>query len=166
MKEYDITITETLEKVVSVTAASKEEAEEKVRQGYYNSEYVLYAEDFTHVDFKAGDGRDIAHEAGKIDVLMVRPGEHPQEYQVGTELVAVAGKFLLAAVLVALAAGGICYVVLQEKKKRQAAKESIDPDADYREDEPEIELPLEEPEEDETDEAIRKAYQTSDGYDE
>ncbi len=82
------------------------------------------------------------------------------------DLVAVAGKFLLAAVLVALAAGGICYVVLQEKKKRQAAKESIDPDADYREDEPEIELPLEEPEEDETDEAIRKAYQTSDGYDE
>lgn len=52
MKEYDVTITETLEKTVTVEAASKAEAEEMVRQQYYNSEYILDSENFTGVDFK------------------------------------------------------------------------------------------------------------------
>lgn len=50
MKEYDVTITETLEKTVTVEAASKAEAEEMVRQQYYNSEYILDSENFTGVD--------------------------------------------------------------------------------------------------------------------
>lgn len=55
MKEYDVTITETLEKTVTVEAASKAEAEEMVRQQYYNSEYILDSENFTGVDFKLVD---------------------------------------------------------------------------------------------------------------
>lgn len=86
MKEYDVTITETLEKTISMRAASKEEAEEKVRQGYYNSEYVLDADNFTEVDFKTGEGREITLEGSKLDVLLVKPGKFPVPYQVSPEL--------------------------------------------------------------------------------
>ncbi|MCD7845540.1 MAG: DUF3846 domain-containing protein [Oscillospiraceae bacterium] len=89
MKEYDITITETLEKAVSVTANSQEEAEEQVRQGYYNSEYVLDADNFTQVDFKTSEGREPAREDNTIEVLLVKPSEFPQPYQISTELEAL-----------------------------------------------------------------------------
>ena len=84
------------------------------------------------------------------------------------DITGLASKFLGVIALVGLAAGGGFYFFLQKKKKEQAAKESVDPDADYREDEEEIVLPDGEPEldaaQDEADE--RKAYQTSDGYEE
>ena len=41
MKEYDVKITETLEKTVTVQAESHDAAEEQVRAAYYNSEYIL-----------------------------------------------------------------------------------------------------------------------------
>ena len=83
-------------------------------------------------------------------------------------LTGLASKFLGVIALVGLAAGGGFYFFLQKKKKEQAAKESVDPDADYREDEEEIVLPDGEPEPDaaQDEEADRKAYQTSDGYEE
>ena len=37
MKEYDVKITETLEKTVTVQAESHDAAEEQVRAAYYNS---------------------------------------------------------------------------------------------------------------------------------
>ena len=81
------------------------------------------------------------------------------------DLTGLASKFLGVVALVGLAAGGGFYALLQKKKKEQAEKESVDPDADYREDEEELELPLEEEPADElSDETKRKAYQTSDGY--
>ena len=84
------------------------------------------------------------------------------------DITGLASKFLGVIALVGLAAGGGFYFFIQKKKKEQAAKESVDPDADYREDEEEIVLPDGEPEldaaQDEADE--RKAYQTSDGYEE
>ena len=84
------------------------------------------------------------------------------------DITGIASKFLGVIALVGLAAGGGFYFFIQKKKKEQAAKESVDPDADYREDEEEIVLPDGEPEldaaQDEADE--RKAYQTSDGYEE
>lgn len=40
MKEYDVKITETLEKTVTVQAESHDAAEEQVRAAYYNSEYI------------------------------------------------------------------------------------------------------------------------------
>lgn len=87
MKEYDVTITETLEKTVSVEAASKEDAEEMVRQRYYNSEYILDSENFTGVDFKKVDEREIQHNNAPImDVLLVKPGMYPQQVQIGSEL--------------------------------------------------------------------------------
>lgn len=83
------------------------------------------------------------------------------------DITGLASKFLGVIALVGLAAGGGFYFFLQKKKKEQAAKESVDPDADYREGEEELELPLEEEPADElSEESKRKAYQTSDGYEE
>ncbi len=86
MKEYDITITETLEKTVSVTAPSREAAEERVREGYFRAEYVLDADDFLGVDFRTEGGREITRQENLLDVLLVKPGEHPQRVQIGSEL--------------------------------------------------------------------------------
>ena len=81
------------------------------------------------------------------------------------DLTGLASKFLGVVALVGLVAGGGFYFFIQKKKKEQAEKESVDPDADYREGEDELELPLEEEPADElSDETKRKAYQTSDGY--
>ena len=82
------------------------------------------------------------------------------------DITGLASKFLGVIALVGLAVGGGVYFFVQKKKKEQADKESVDPDADYREDEEEIVLPDGEPEPDaaQDDEADRKAYQTSDGY--
>lgn len=83
------------------------------------------------------------------------------------DITGLASKFLGVVALVGLAAGGGFYFFIQMKKKEQAEKESVDPDADYCEGEEELELPLEEETADELgDETKRKAYQTSDGYDE
>ena len=80
-------------------------------------------------------------------------------------LTGLASKFLGIVALIGLAAGGGFYFFIQKKKKEQAEKESVDPDADYREGEEELELPLEEePADDLSDETKRQAYQTSDGY--
>ena len=87
MKEYDVKITETLEKTVTVEAASREEAEEKVRQAYYDSEYILDSENFTGVDFGAEAEREIVQEQKEqLDVLLVKPGMYPQAVQIGGEL--------------------------------------------------------------------------------
>ena len=81
------------------------------------------------------------------------------------DLTGLASKFLGVVALVGLAAGGGFYALLQKKKKEQAEKESVDPDADYREGEEELELPLEEePADESSEESKRKVYQTSDGY--
>ena len=46
MKEYDITIRETLEMTVTVEAESREEARQKVADNWKNGEYILDAESF------------------------------------------------------------------------------------------------------------------------
>ena len=79
MKEFDINITETLEKTVKVEAENREEAEEKVQQAYYNSEYILDSENFTGVKFAVGEEREIPLEQKEtMDVLLIKPGMYPQ----------------------------------------------------------------------------------------
>lgn len=51
MKEFDVTITETLRKTVSVKAESLEEAEQLVSDQWHNSEYILDADDFEGATF-------------------------------------------------------------------------------------------------------------------
>lgn len=46
MKRYYVSVTETLNKVVSVDAESKKDAEEKVRYAYRDCDIVLDSDDF------------------------------------------------------------------------------------------------------------------------
>lgn len=90
MKEYDIKITETLEKTVTVEAASREEAEKQVMQAYYDSEYILDSENFKGVEFGTEAERELVQEQKNLmDVLLVKPGMYPQAVQIGRELWAV-----------------------------------------------------------------------------
>ena len=50
-KKFKVCITETLERVIEVTASSEEDAIKKVTGEYKNSKYVLDADDFTGVSF-------------------------------------------------------------------------------------------------------------------
>ena len=87
MKEYDIKITETLEKTVTVKAESMEAAQAKVEEEYYNSEHILDSENFTGVDFSSGAECEIVQEQKEqLDVLLVKPGMYPQAVQIGGEL--------------------------------------------------------------------------------
>lgn len=87
MKEFDINITETLEKTVTVEAETRADAEEKVRQSYYNSEIILDSENFTGVDFKTGGEREITDERKEMmDVLLIKSGMYPQAVKIGSEL--------------------------------------------------------------------------------
>lgn len=75
MKEYDVKITETLEKTVTVQAESHDAAEEQVRAAYYNSEYILDSENFTGVAFGTTEEREVQKEqADTMNVLLVRGG--------------------------------------------------------------------------------------------
>ena len=77
-----------------------------------------------------------------------------------------AGKFVLVLLVLAGIAGGGAYLWLKmQQKKREAEENKPDPDADYREDEEEIVLP-DEPDAEANEDAERKAYQDSDGYEE
>lgn len=55
MKEYKVTITETLKMDVCVEAETQHEAEQKVFDAWRNSEYILDADNFIDVDFDAED---------------------------------------------------------------------------------------------------------------
>lgn len=87
MKEFDINIKETLEKTVSVVAESREDAEEAVRKAYFNSEYVLDAENFTGVNFSIQAERELQQEQkATMDVLLIKPFMYPQKVKIGCEL--------------------------------------------------------------------------------
>ena len=81
-----------------------------------------------------------------------------------------AGKFVLVLLVLAGIAGGGAYFWLKMREKQREAEENKpDPDADYREDEEEIILPDEpdaEADVEADEDAARRAYQTSDGYEE
>lgn len=85
MKEYDVTITETLQRTVTVEADSKEEARQAVEDAWSRQDYVLGAEDFTDVDFTADAEREIGKDE-KLEVLLIKPGAFPQPVSIGSEL--------------------------------------------------------------------------------
>lgn len=86
MKEYDIKITEVLEKTVQVQAESREEAEAIASENWNNSMYDMdSAEDYADVSFHAGEEREISPPE-LMDVLLVCPGEYPKAIRIGKEL--------------------------------------------------------------------------------
>ena len=58
MKSYKVTITETLQLTVEIEAASREEAERQAEANWKKSDYILDAEHFKGVEFKAKEIKD------------------------------------------------------------------------------------------------------------
>ena len=86
MKSFDIEITETLQRTVSVIADSREEAEQMVDDGWHNGDYVLDSKDFIDVDFKTVGEKEMSKDKKELDVLLVKPNEYPQKVTIGAEL--------------------------------------------------------------------------------
>ena len=78
MKEFEVTITETLEKKLTVEALSKDEAEQAVRDMWNDEDIILDADDFIDVSFNTDDGKELSavNDNKKLDVLLVEPGQY------------------------------------------------------------------------------------------
>lgn len=85
MKEFEVTITETLQKTVTVEAESREEAENQINKIWSDGEIILDADDFADVEFHSDEGKEIG-EKEIIDVLMVEPGRYPRTEKIGSDL--------------------------------------------------------------------------------
>ena len=89
MKEFDVTITETLKLTVSVEASSKEEAQQMVSDQWHAGDHILDADNFVEVEFESNDGKEISAERAQddtIEVLMVEPGQYPRVERIGSDL--------------------------------------------------------------------------------
>lgn len=51
MKKYLVEITETLQKQITISANSREEAEQKIRERYKDEDIVLNEKDYVNTDF-------------------------------------------------------------------------------------------------------------------
>jgi hypothetical protein len=90
MKEFDVTITERLQKTVTVQAETLYEAEELVNERWNSGEYVLDADNFVDMNLETVAQREIEQEAAeKMTVLLVRPGCYPAVTEIGTGLPAL-----------------------------------------------------------------------------
>ena len=78
MKDFEVTITETLEKKITVEAMSKDEAEQAVRDMWNDADIILDADDFIDVSFNTDDGQELSavNDSKKLDVLLVEPGQY------------------------------------------------------------------------------------------
>ncbi len=89
MKEYDVTITETLKLTVSVEASSKEEAEQMVSEQWNAGDHVLDADNFVDVQFESNEGKELTAEKvpdNTIEVLLVEPGQYPRVERISPDL--------------------------------------------------------------------------------
>ncbi len=88
MKEFEVTVTETLQKSLTVEATSKEEAERLVEDMWKSGDVVLDADHFVGAEFTSNDG--VEKQAEKtMDVLVVEPGQYPKMMTIGTNLEAM-----------------------------------------------------------------------------
>ena len=83
--EAERLVTETLQRTVSVEADSRAEAERLVTEAWNNEDYVLDSTDFVGVDFKTVGEQELS-ENRKMEILLVQPGMYPQKATIGTEL--------------------------------------------------------------------------------
>ena len=70
MKMYDVEITETLQRTVSVEAASREEAERIVTEAWNDEVYVLDSTDIIDVDFKAVGERELSMQKTSVSAKL------------------------------------------------------------------------------------------------
>lgn len=67
LKKFDIRITETLERIVSVSAENENRALKKVMDDYESEEIVLDCNDFKEIEIKLQNSEEINHT--KIEVI-------------------------------------------------------------------------------------------------
>ncbi len=75
MKEFEVTITETLQKTVNIQAETKEEAAQLVEDMWKNSEIILDSDNFADVEYSADNGKEI-EKLNELEVLLVEPGQY------------------------------------------------------------------------------------------
>lgn len=85
MKTFDVEITETLQRTVTVQAESSEEAMDLVHNQHSEGIHVLGAEDFVDMTIKTTDEREI----NWLDVLLVEPMKAPKEVRISDTLEAL-----------------------------------------------------------------------------
>jgi len=85
MKEFEVTITETLQKAVRVEASTKEEAQQLVEEMWNAGDVVLDADHFVGADFTCDDGHEAQKETS-MEVLLVEPGQYARMATIGTRL--------------------------------------------------------------------------------
>lgn len=88
MKEFEVTITETLQKAVRVEASTKEEAQQLVEEMWNAGDVVLDADHFIGADFTCDDGREVQKETS-MEVLLVEPGQYARMATISTGLAAM-----------------------------------------------------------------------------
>ena len=85
MKEFEVTITETLQKSVTVEASTREEAQAMVEEMWDKGDVVLDADNFIGADFNCDNGHEI-EENKSIEVLLVEPGQYAKMATIGSDL--------------------------------------------------------------------------------
>ena len=85
MKEFDVTITEKFQAVVTVEAETREEAEQMVSDQWRSGDHVLDADNFVDVEFEGKESVEREKEK-TIDVLLVEPGQYPRMTSIGSDL--------------------------------------------------------------------------------
>ena len=83
MKEFEVTLTETLERTITIKAENKEKAQQIVEEQWKAEKYVLGADDFVGVQFHVEDER---LQENQLQVLLVQPGQEPKEITIGSDL--------------------------------------------------------------------------------
>ncbi len=85
MREFEVTITETLQKAVRVEASSKEEAQQLVEEMWNAGDVVLDADHFVGADFTCDEGHEVQKET-TMEVLLVEPGQYAKMATIGIGL--------------------------------------------------------------------------------
>lgn len=75
MKEFEVTITETLQKTVNIEAETKEEAAQLVKEMWNNGDIILDADNFADVEYAADNGKEI-EKLNELEVLLVEPDQY------------------------------------------------------------------------------------------
>lgn len=75
MKEFEVTITETLQKTVSIEAETKEEAKQLVEDMWKDGDIILDADNFADVEYAADNGKE-TEKLNELEVLLVEPGQY------------------------------------------------------------------------------------------
>lgn len=77
MKEFEVTITETLQKSLIIEAESKDDALQAAKDMWSDGDIILDADDFIGVEYQSDNGKKI-EKSNELEVLLVKPGQYAE----------------------------------------------------------------------------------------